>query len=93
MLAVLGASLVEGIATWSRAGRLGGRVIVRCAQGHLFSTIWIPAVSFKAIRLGSRRFQRCPVGRHWSSVRPVNERDLTEDEIRSAREHRDLPIP
>jgi hypothetical protein len=41
-------------------------VIVRCSQGHLFETIWIPLVSFKAVRLGTRRLQRCPIGHHWA---------------------------
>jgi hypothetical protein len=36
--------------------------IVRCSKGHLFTTIWVPLASFKAVRLGSRRYQRCPGG-------------------------------
>ncbi|MCG3756406.1 hypothetical protein [Amycolatopsis sp. Poz14] len=32
--------------------------IVQCSEGHYFSTIWLPLVSFKAIRLGDRRLQR-----------------------------------
>jgi len=41
---------------------------VRCRRGHLFTTIWIPWVSVKAVRLGPRRFQHCPVGHHWTTV-------------------------
>jgi hypothetical protein len=76
-----------------RSGRLGGNVVVRCHEGHLFTTIWIPGASLKAARLGWWRFQRCPVGRHWSLVTPVRESELTEDERRLARETRDVRIP
>lgn len=68
-------------------------MVVRCRQGHLFTTIWIPGASLKSVRLGWYRFQRCPVGGHWSLVRPVREADLDDDERRSAAEHRDLRIP
>jgi hypothetical protein len=54
---------------------LGGRTLVRCRDGHLFRTIWVPGVSVKAIRLGWYRFQFCPVGRHWTLVKPVKERE------------------
>jgi hypothetical protein len=76
-----------------RGYRLGLRTVVRCRQGHLFTTIWIPGVSVKAVRLGWRRFQHCPVGPHWSLVAPVKHRDLTEAQRRDARAHRDVRIP
>lgn len=76
-----------------RGYRLGRNVIVRCRQGHLFTTIWLPGASLKSVRLGWWRLQRCPVGKHWSIVTPVRESDLTEDEKRSAAEHRDVRIP
>lgn len=61
-----------------------GRAAVRCSKGHLFRTTWIEGGSLKAIRLGPvRRFQRCPVGRHWALVRPVKERDLTDEDRRA----------
>ncbi len=44
---------------------------VRCSAGHLFTTIWIPFGSLKAVRLGSTRYQYCPVGRHWAAVAPL----------------------
>ena len=79
---------------WRRGYRLGGaHVVVRCRRGHLFTTIWIPGASLKSVRLGWWRLQRCPVGRHWSLVTPVRQTDLTDDERRSASEHRDIPIP
>jgi hypothetical protein len=71
----------------------GTETVVRCRRGHLFTTIWIPGVSVKAVRLGWWRLQRCPVGDHWSLVVPVREADLSEDERHAAREHRDLRIP
>jgi hypothetical protein len=67
--------------------------IVRCSQGHVFTMIWLPGVSFKSIRLGGARYQRCPVGSHWSLVRPVREDELTDEDRRSAWEHRDTGIP
>ena len=70
-----------------------GNVVVRCRRGHLFTTIWIPGVSVKAARLGWWRFQRCPVGRHWSLVTPVKRSVLTEEERKSADENRDIRIP
>ncbi len=73
--------------------KLGPNTIVRCRQGHLFTTIWIPGVKLKAIDLGIARLQRCPVGNHWSLVTPVRESDLTEAERTLAHEHRDVRLP
>src|SRR5581483_1774674 len=84
---------IEAAALWLRTSQWGGAVIVRCRRGHLFTTIWIPGASVKAVRLLDRRFQRCPVGGHWSLVTPVRESDLTEDEVRQAREHTDVRLP
>jgi hypothetical protein len=78
---------------WARGYPIGGRLIVRCRRGHLFTTLWIPGVSFKALRLGWLRFQRCPVGHHWSLITPVRQTDLTEEEIRAARSSRDVFLP
>jgi hypothetical protein len=72
---------------------LGGNTVVRCRQGHLFTTIWIPGASLKSIRLGWARFQRCPVGKHRSVVVPVKEADLTDEEKNFASTHRDVRIP
>ena len=72
---------------------LGGNTVVRCRQGHVFTTIWIPGVSLKAIRLGWARLQRCPVGKHWSLVTPVKDSDLTDEERWSAAQHHDVRIP
>jgi len=72
---------------------MGGNQIVRCRNGHLFTTIWVPGASFKAVRLGRSRFQRCPVGRHWSMVTPVRDEELSEEDRRSAEAHRDVRVP
>jgi peptidyl-dipeptidase Dcp len=93
-LLILGASiLVETVGLWLRTGRPGGNVVVRCRQGHLFTTLWIPAASLKSVRLGWWRLQRCPVGRHWTIVAPVREAALTDEQRRLARERHDLRIP
>jgi hypothetical protein len=67
--------------------------IVRCRQGHLFETIWVPFASIKAVRLGPWRFQRCPVGSHMSLIRRVDASSLTPDELAEARSHRDTRVP
>ncbi len=87
------AMFVETAGLWLRARRLGGNVIVRCRDGHLFTTLWIPAASVKALRLVWWRVQYCPVGRHWSLVTPVNEADLSESERKGARDHHDIRLP
>jgi hypothetical protein len=87
------AALAETAGLWLQSRRIAGNVIVRCSRGHLFTTLWIPGASVKSLRLVWWRFQRCPVGGHWSLVRPVDESTLSEDERRSAREHHDLPVP
>jgi hypothetical protein len=94
-LPVIGAVLVIGTVVARRRGYsgLGGNTIVRCRQGHLFTTIWIPGVSVKSIRLGPRRFQYCPVGRHFSLVAPVKDTDLTGNERQEASAFRDVRIP
>ncbi|MGH8889472.1 MAG: hypothetical protein ACRDV3_06875 [Acidothermaceae bacterium] len=82
----------------SRVGRrIGGRVVrngdvvVQCRSGHLFTTVWIPGMSFKAIRLGLVRFQYCPGGDHWSFVTPVI--DPTDTQRRIAAANHDARIP
>ncbi len=90
---VLAAVAFETISLWLRSGKLGGNVIVRCRDGHLFTTMWIPAVSVKALRLGPWRVQRCPVGHHWTIVTPVRETELTPEQLESARAHHDRRLP
>ncbi|HLM95900.1 MAG TPA: hypothetical protein VK283_06250 [Acidimicrobiales bacterium] len=87
--------LVVGTIVARRRGYsgLGGNTVVRCRQGHLFTTIWVPGASLKSIRLGWWRLQYCPVGRHWTLVSPVKVTDLTEEERQLAGERRDVRIP
>ena len=59
----------------------------------MFSTVWIPGIKLKELDLVVARVQRCPVGKHWSLVVPVREKDLTAAELQSAREHHDIRIP
>ncbi len=77
----------------SRSTNDGGWTVVRCSQGHLFETIWVPLMSFKAVRLGPVRYQRCPVGGHWALVRRVNPADLSPEELEAARSVRDTSLP
>ncbi len=72
---------------------VGGATTVRCRSGHHFTTWWIPGVSVKAVRLGWWRFQRCPVGPHWSLVSPVRAAGLPRAEARRARARHDLRLP
>ena len=70
-LLALASLAAEISATWRRGYGVGGRVEVECRDGHRFTTLWIPGASLTSVRLGWWRFQRCPVGRHWSLVTPV----------------------
>jgi hypothetical protein len=76
-----------------RGYRFGKDVVARCRAGHLFTTTWIPMISFKAIRLGMVRFQYCPVGRHMAFVTLVRDSDLSEGERWLARQYSDGQIP
>jgi hypothetical protein len=87
-----GLVVLEAVAMRARGYRMGRNFIVRCRQGHLYTTIWLPGGSLKSVRFGLWRFQRCPVGRHWSIVTPVKESELTE-EARIASETRDIRLP
>lgn len=66
--------------------------IVRCSAGHLFVTLWVPLGSLKAVRLGRKRFQHCPIGHHWSLVSRVDEHTLSDEELAEARRQHDIHI-
>jgi hypothetical protein len=95
LLVVIVVMLIVGATVVARrlGYNLGGDVVVRCLGGHLFTTIWIPGGSFKAIRLGWIRLQHCPVGAHWTLVTPVRDSDLTDRERWIANQYHDLPVP
>jgi hypothetical protein len=61
---------------------LGGKVVVRCSQGHVFKTTWSPWGSLVPVRLAGARLQRCPVGVHWGLVRLVSEAEPSEEDRR-----------
>jgi hypothetical protein len=91
---MLAASVLPEVIVLRRRGYPpAGNVVVRCRDGHLFTTIWIPGVSVKALRLGPWRLQRCPIGKHWSIVRPVRRSELTEEQDRTAADSRDIRLP
>jgi hypothetical protein len=85
--------LSESLGMLAHGYPIGGRLVVRCRRGHLFTTLWVPGVSLKALRLGWTRVQWCPVGGHWSLVRPVRDAELSNKERRLARSWHDLPLP
>ena len=93
ILVVVALYAVGTLVARKRGYNVGGNVVVRCRHGHLFTTIWIPGASVKALRLGWWRLQRCPVGKHWSVVAPVREADLNEEERRVAQQVHDLRLP
>jgi hypothetical protein len=67
--------------------------VVRCSQGHLYQSVWIPGGSLKGVRWFKGRLQWCPVGRHWSWTRRVGANQISADERTAANEVHDLPIP
>jgi hypothetical protein len=67
--------------------------VVRCQDGHLFTTIWVPMASIKALRLGNGRWQHCPVGKHWSTVVPMDEGDIDPAALAAARDVHDIHLP
>jgi hypothetical protein len=66
---------------------------VRCKDGHLFTTIWVPFGSLKALRLGNRRYQHCPVGHHWSTVMKLNSATAAGADLAQAAEVHDSRVP
>jgi ABC-type sugar transport system substrate-binding protein len=72
-----GACAAFTLAARAAGYKLGLNTPVRCRDGHVFRTVWLPGVNLKALDLGIARVQRCPVGRHWSLVTPVRDRDLS----------------
>jgi hypothetical protein len=93
LMLALAAQVTFTLVARRRGYMLGTHTVVRCRQGHLFSTIWIPGLKLKAVDLGIARLQRCPVGKHWSLVVPVREADLSDEEREFARSHRDVRLP
>jgi hypothetical protein len=93
VLAVLALILIVlAVAVAARSGS-GFERIARCSAGHYFTSTVVPGASFKAVRLGRARFQKCPVGDHWSIVRWVDPASLTDEQRAQAATHRDSRVP
>ena len=67
--------------------------IARCSAGHLFTSTVVPGASFRALRLGSSRYQHCPVGNHMALVSWVDPSTLTPEQLAAAKSVRDSRIP
>lgn len=67
--------------------------VVRCSAGHLYTTIWIPLGSLKALRLGWKRYQYCPVGHHWAMASKVDVGSISAADLSAAEAIHDLKIP
>jgi hypothetical protein len=95
VVAVIVLALIAATITARRMGYpgIGGDTIVRCRAGHLFTTLWVPGASLKAVRLGMTRFQYCPVGKHWTLVTPVRDSELTDEDRQVASQHHDARVP
>ena len=91
VLVVLVVLIVVAVAATRREGRL--ERIARCRAGHLFTSTVVPGASLKAIRLGRYRFQRCPVGGHFSLVSWVDPETLTPEERVAAQSRHDIRLP
>jgi hypothetical protein len=66
---------------------------VRCRDGHLFTTLWVPLGSLKAVRLGRRRLQRCPVGHHWTTVVRLDPLTAAPGDLEAAAAVHDVRVP
>jgi len=94
LVLAVGATVLEAAVVASRRGSLFHLdTVVRCRRGHLFTTLWVPGGSLKAIRLGWWRFQRCPAGHHWGWVTPARVSDLSQEDRALAARHHDVAIP
>ena len=94
ILAGVVVAYVAGTIIATRQGySFGKNTLVRCRRGHLFTTVWIPGASVKALRLGFWRIQWCPVGRHVDLVHPVKGADLTDTQRSFALAHHDVLVP
>ncbi len=72
---------------------MGGNTIAHCSQGHLFTTLWIPGASLKAVRLGFKRYQVCPVCGKWRIVESVPDSELNDEDRQLAARQHDTKLP
>jgi hypothetical protein len=69
-LVVVGALAALTLVARGRGYKLGTDTVVRCRQGHLFSTIWIPGVKLKALDLAWRGCSAVPLASTGASSFP-----------------------
>jgi hypothetical protein len=69
------------------------RTPVRCSEGHVYGSRWVPMVSLKAIRLGNARFQHCPVCHRRRMTTRVPPDQLTVEVLAAAAAIHDGPLP
>ena len=93
--------IIAGLVLWNivrrrqqgreEPGTLDG--VVRCSQGHLFTTLWVAGASSTLIRVVRLRYQHCPVGHYWSTVEEVPARELSDAQFIEAALLHDIRIP
>lgn len=67
--------------------------VMRCSQGHLFETPFVPFASLKALRTPTGRVQRCPVCGRMRAVELMLTEELTPRQRAEAHGHRTGPLP
>jgi len=85
----LGAFVLGALIARRKGFTKHGEVVVRCRQGHLFTTVWTSRLSKRRLDLGFARIQRCPEGNHLTIVTPVDDATLTKEEKKQAKQLRD----
>lgn len=93
LVAVIGVYAFVYVRARRRGIQQGTQRIARCSDGHLFTSTVVPGASLRALRLGSARYQRCPVGNHRSLVTWVDPSALTPEQRDAAESVRDSRIP
>ncbi len=66
---------------------------VRCSKDHVYTSIWVPLASFKSLRVGWRRWQRCPVGKHWAMTYRLDQESAPPELLTQAAAVHDWHIP
>ena len=67
--------------------------VMRCPDGHLFETPFLPMMSLKAIRTPRGRIMRCPVDGRRGLVELMFTAELTPAQRDEARRNRTSPLP
>lgn len=67
-------------------------VPVICSEGHVYGSVWVPLASLKAIRLGNRRLQRCPICGRFRMTRRVPPEEQTPEVLAAAEQRHDTRL-